>query len=202
MLKSEFITSEGIAPTQGTGMSMLQGTIGTKIGFRKWILALDCDSPEARSQAQEDLESRTTGYVTFESSPGHYWIIVDYVGSLKKCLWKMGTIPGVDPQYKTYCKNMKGIFLRSWTKAGVTPFRLGSSVYSSRRRKVDDWCRLFYDWFEQPTILWIEQQQRAKLLTQSTLASVQVQEQNIKSEEVVVNEKPQPRFRLLRIEMG
>lgn len=105
----------------------LRAYISTKVGFRKWVLVLDCDTPENKDKAIEEIRSMDLKYDVMESSLQRFWIIVDYIETFKKSIELMKTIPGIDLEFVNHCAYNKKIVLRAFPKNGFIPRRDGSN---------------------------------------------------------------------------
>lgn len=174
----------------------LSGTFSTKIGFRKWVLALDCDSEADKDVAVLELGLQKLGFKAFQSSPNHYWIITNYVASHKKCLEKMKTIPGVDPSFKHFCYGMKGIYIRAFPKNAFLPsLEIGFSPLSS---KVLKFVGLVREWFSSETPYWIlfQQQKKVNEVLRIQYEQKELEQKKIKAED----ERRTRRVRLFRLE--
>jgi len=79
-------------------------TISTRVenpwfGRDKFVLFLDIDGLSEVQTTIKWLKVTNYKYVIWESSPNRFWIFVDYIGTIKDCVKKMKTIPGVDREY-------------------------------------------------------------------------------------------------------
>lgn len=147
----------------------MTGLIGTRIRWRRWALVLDCDSTEALYRATEDLHLRKIAYRIWVSSPPpamRFWVITDYVSSVRKCIKLMGQIPGVDPDYLGVCQHYKKIALRAFPKEGHRPRLLRETILYDEE-EIDSWGKMrdtFGDglerWWSSEIISWIMRKQR------------------------------------------
>ena len=82
------------------------------------VMLLDCDGTKEMLAAAHTLATRGMAYVTIQSSPSRYWIVVDKVGYYVDLALEAQTIPGVDQDYiKVLCRT--GFFaLRVVPEAG------------------------------------------------------------------------------------
>jgi hypothetical protein len=126
--------------------------------WKKWVVALDCDSSEDRDRAIEELDSLEFKYDVIESSPYKFWIIVDYVGSFKKCINLMSAIPGVHTDFINKCAWEKKIVLRAFPKNGFIPRHVASPRIECHG-KAGDWFYEFKKWWDQSGIVgWLAHQ--------------------------------------------
>lgn len=149
----------------------MRGVISSKIGFRKWVMVLDCDSINNRDEAIIELQDNGIRYRIIESSPNKFWIITNFVGTVKNCCDKMGTIPGVDREYLASCRNQKLIAVRAFPKAGFVPVEVFG--LSSRMNEVaisiispSGWLDFFnklVSWFSKPDFMWLVNKQNSLL---------------------------------------
>lgn len=81
--------------------------------WQRWVLGrksehvmlLDCDGTQEMLAAAHTLATRGIAYVTVQSSPGRYWLVVDRVGPYVDLALEAQTIPGVDQDYiKVLCR--------------------------------------------------------------------------------------------------
>ena len=88
---------------------------------KEWLLPLDCDGVSDKDMATEYLDEIRQNYFVIQSSPGKFWIICDYIGSLKEVTKKLELVPGVDPLYLKCCQDKKFLNLRGYPKNGFIP---------------------------------------------------------------------------------
>jgi len=195
------------------GNRELHGYISTQVwGFlfwKRWVLVLDCDSSVDRDKAIEEVRSMELKYDTMESSPGKFWIIVNYTGSLKKCINLMQAIPGVDRNFIRKCEYDRKIVLRAFPKDGFIPRT--TSQYLSEWGSAGDWFHNFKTWWESGTIEWLANHQRVEIQTANAPTATQVEqaelealrisrESNDELEEYLSRNKSKKKLRLIRLE--
>jgi len=146
--------------------------------FRKrWLLVVDCDSMENKEKALSELRILGIGYKVWESDPGRYWIITNYIGKFKSCIRIMNAIPGHCIDFKNFCKFRRAFLLRAFPKAGYKPCIIpmsqfyepwisigsGNSMqgHGSYHVKAKLWYKMFSKWWESPAVGWILNEQRA-----------------------------------------
>ncbi len=137
----------------------LDGWVTTQIGgfwfWKRWMLALDCDSMEQRDRAMEELRSlNNMRFKVIESSQGRFWILVSYEASFKKCMRLMESLPGVDQKFKDHCRYHGKIFLRAFPKNGFVPrfLNIGNDQtlpYRSFGHRMNMWFDEFREWMTQ-----------------------------------------------------
>jgi len=121
---------------------------------KEWLLSLDCDGIPDKDMATRHLNGTSWGqnYFVIQSSPGRFWIICDYIGSIKEVTKKLDEIPGVDPLFVNCCKDKKFLNLRGYPKNGFVPIfddmRLLDTQHASVRYR--KWVRNFnYYWYSE-----------------------------------------------------
>lgn len=88
-----------------------------------YLMVLDCDSHQGMTDATDELYRRGIAKYVVESSPGHFWVICDYIADHKRTIREMETIPGVDGKYINCCRQNNTIVLRAYPKiCGVPVF--------------------------------------------------------------------------------
>lgn len=80
------------------------------------VLVLDCDSEEAYVAACRYLYLCKIGYCPIMSSPNHYWIVTDVVGSISDINNIARHIPGVDKLHVVYNDSRYYISIRAYPK--------------------------------------------------------------------------------------
>jgi hypothetical protein len=128
-------------------------TISTEVSKRwlrrQYILAIDCDSAFDKDRAVFFLENQCK-YETavIESSPDHYWIITNHVGSLSEVTKIMGQVPGAD-EYHTECSARTGILFRGTPKidrpASFIPY---FELETFGTGEVAEWYAAFKQYFQ------------------------------------------------------
>ncbi len=178
----------------------LDGWVTTQIGgfwfFKRWMLALDCDSVEQRDRAIEELRSlNNMRFKVIESSQDRFWIIVNFEASFKKCMQLMDSIPGVDQQYKDHCSLHKKIFLRAFPKNGFVPrflsigYNNNTVPYVSLKWRINTWYEEFREWMTQGGVCeWLVLHQQHDIqvrreASQRQLEAMQMMEERKKEEE-------------------
>jgi hypothetical protein len=126
---SLFVTLIEEAKTSGPGKNNCKGLItfcvepGRRM-FRegKYIYGVDCDSLDdaikARSYAEETLHLPC---VSVESSPEHFWIFFDKIGTFDQVIDWASNTPGVDKGWIDSCQREKKIALRAFPKDTLYP---------------------------------------------------------------------------------
>ena len=104
---------------------VFRGLVSTQVAesnqYTLHLLALDCDSREDTEKAIRDLNVRGIGYSLIESSPFHFWIITDFIGSVSECLSVMDNIKGTHSEYITWTRRQGYLFLRAFPRNGFRP---------------------------------------------------------------------------------
>jgi hypothetical protein len=201
------------------GNHQLQGYISTQV-FRflfwtKWVVVLDCDNVIDRDRAVEEIRSMDLKYDVMESSPGKFWVIVNYIGSFKKCIRFMETIPGVDRDFIRKCQWDKKIVLRAFPKNGFVPsiIALRSECYGY----AGDWFYDFKTWWDHSgTVEWLANHQREMIETQrratgeartATQVLAELLNQNLDARKEIIaprlnktEPEPKKKLRLIRLE--
>lgn len=99
-----------------TGGESLYGAIASEIES-KFVLTLDCDGTDEMLAVCHVLKSyHGLNYAVVVSSPNHYWVIADKVGTASELLHMMEIMPGVDPRYVDCIRNKRDIVLRGFPK--------------------------------------------------------------------------------------
>lgn len=199
VLKKQYLTPE----------QNLKCVVSTQISgwwkFRKrWLLVLDCDSHENKEKATEELRLLSIKYKVFMSSPNHYWVVTNYIGSFKNCLNFMQSIPGVDREFIGFCSKYKGICLRAFPKDGYRPNL--SSNWDSFHGKASLWAEAFLKyWGGSPIVNWLISRQRevisnAKKEAEKLLELKRIEEEELrKKKEEELKNKPKRSLRLEQI---
>jgi len=81
--------------------------------YDRWFMALDCDSLENLTAAVHLLKHDKIGHAVIHSSEGRYWVITDFVGTIKEVLVKMGQMPGLDQKYLQFCSRHQTVSIRA-----------------------------------------------------------------------------------------
>lgn len=201
-LKSDF--NRTMNAPQEYKENQLRGYISTQVpGFlfwKKWIVGLDCDSQEDRVKAVEEIRSFDLKYEIIESSPGKFWIIVDYTGSLKKCINFMKSIPGVDTQFINKCERDKRIILRAFPKNGFIP-HFENPVPSLDHYSCTSWFYDFKKWWNcGGTVEWLASHQRV-LVEERIKEEKEIAKEMKELEEKQRSERELKRSRKRRIEL-
>jgi hypothetical protein len=114
------------------------------------VLVLDCDSDgellAAKHWVKTELKAET---VVIESSPGHYWVVVDIIDEFRNIIYMMAEIPGVDSQFVDFCRRRKNIYIR------IVPKSYGCNAYRPRFPETHDltnegvikWYEELKSWF-------------------------------------------------------
>lgn len=118
------------------------GLVTTKIGYRKHIPFLDCDSENEMLIASHHIASKNYKYIILTSTPGHYWIIVNAVLPFNKVL-PIITTCGND---RDYLHNIPKIFPKLFVRC--TPKLAGSPVFPDRTT---------YEDFDPRVVKWIDE---------------------------------------------
>jgi len=85
-------------------------------------LILDCDCDGSMMAACHWIKTEMKlGYTVIISSPNHYWIVVDMVGSWSKIHTAMTLIPGVDKRYTQLSDKRRCSYIRAVPKANCVP---------------------------------------------------------------------------------
>lgn len=125
--------------------------------FRRWLLVIDCDSMKNKEKALSELRILGIGYKVWESDPGRYWIITNYIGKFKSCINIMNAIPGHCADFKKFCDSRSAFLLRTFPKAGFKPHYEHLDFYDFYGK-----AKLWYkcEWWESPVVIWILDEQR------------------------------------------
>lgn len=115
------------------------------------LLALDCDSREDVGKAVQDLNVRGIGYALIESSPFHFWIITDFIGSVSECISVMNNITGTHSEYITWARRQGDLFLRAFPRNGFRPI-LGEISFRLSCGKAFEWFKAFSGYWHSQVI--------------------------------------------------
>jgi hypothetical protein len=95
----------------------------TSVVDRTWfgdhqLMILDCDSEDEMLATCHWLKTECgIMYDLIQSgTPGHHWVVTDYVGKWKDIYKTMSIIPGVCTKYKEYCIKYKKMAVRAFPK--------------------------------------------------------------------------------------
>lgn len=132
---------------------------GGWFSYPQHILLLDCDSTGAMLAACNTLAEYRIGYTLIQSSPSHYWIIVDKIGKFSDMLHFAKMIPGVDNKYIDYSIIHEKFFLR------LSPFEGKMAIFQGPGGLKNPLAITWYNEFER---LWgsseVQQRGRAERL--------------------------------------
>lgn len=114
--------------------------------FKSHVMVLDCDSMPGMLASARSLKLDNIGYVPVQSSPEHYWLVTNYVGTLQKILTKMAGIPGIDMRHRAMAKKHQNLHIRAMPRATDMPlFTDDDSVLSKPVRKWYRSLKALYD---------------------------------------------------------
>lgn len=122
----------------------------------KHVAVLDCDSEDAMLAAAHWIKTEYgVAYTPIESSPGHYWLVTDLVGTIDHLIYQMHEIPGIDPKFIDLCRRQRMISVRVHPKVceGETiqlrspKFRPDSALTNPLAK---GWYNAFVSYFDSP----------------------------------------------------
>ncbi len=122
------------------------------------ILALDCDGTNEMLAAAHLLKEAGLGYALIQSSPSHYWLLVDRVDTLPILLALAKSIVGVDSGYLRFVGYNRCFYLRAGPYQGVEKIAnisppLFSAADSLTNQLVIDWYRTFEALWRLPEVV-------------------------------------------------
>ena len=204
--KLTFFLKQGFLSSNPLDYSVMKCVISTQVkGWirKKYLLVLDCDNFANKESVLEELRLLQIGYKVFTSSQDHYWIVTDFIGSIKKCLIIMKCIPGVDSQFIKCCETYGKIILRAFPKAGVRP-QFHTTWQFQHSHLAGLWVRAFTDYWSSAIVDWLLNKQKQAIDTEQAIKKLETISNEIlktkaKEEEELKLEKLKPR-RSLRIE--
>lgn len=145
-------------PEDQVGTALKNQYLGNKLGIvlssqvsgwwifrKKWLLVLDCDSLVDKEKTLDELCLLGIKFKVIQSSPLHYWVVTNYIGSFKKCMLIMSAIPGVDKNFIEFCDKYEKIVLRVFPKEGYRPNTAQDFDSFSGRAKL--WGELLQRWW-------------------------------------------------------
>jgi hypothetical protein len=87
----------------------------------QYVMVLDCDSLEHVSAAAHVLTVEGTGYALIESSDCKFWVVTDVVAPIDEIIARIGTYPGVDPNYVSLVGRTRQVPVRAIPLPGRIP---------------------------------------------------------------------------------
>jgi len=129
------------------------------------ILLLDCDCQYDLENAKQSLSllNPSPGYTIYESTPGHYWVIVDIVSDITVLINLAKKIKGVDPKCISRSESNGVMVLRAITKKGFLPKKVGTIVNPSHH--YNDYKK----WVDEFDSYWLEQEVCAFCINQKNI---------------------------------
>lgn len=123
--------------------------------YRQHILNLDCDSEVDMLRAVEDLKKLNITYCRIQSTPGHYWIVCDKIGSISE-LYKFAlNIAGVDRNYLYGTIDKRKFIIRAYPKKTI-PLFIDSFTVGSIEFK--EWLAEFKRYWSSEDMSWVASQ--------------------------------------------
>ena len=149
------------ATAKDTKWNEIPATVSTRLPYtaksilnpfhrRLHILVLDCDSLDEMYAAVRVLKRDSIPWAGIESSPDHFWIITDIIGTFKEIFLILEAFPGVDSNYIKAAKNWKRLHLRAIPRKDSRP-KFGEST-NLRDQRVIDWYNCFEKLHNDPAI--------------------------------------------------
>lgn len=108
---------------------------------RQHVMVVDCDGMNNMLAAVRSLKLDNIAYMPIQSSPEHFWIVADYIGTIKDVVAKMRTIPGADSDHTYMASQHKAVFLRAMPRFKDSPVFLDDDSMLSP--PVQKWYREF-----------------------------------------------------------
>lgn len=107
--------------------------VGTKIGILKWFPVIDCDLEVDKKKCLDYLNYiGCNQYVVLQSSQSDkYWVIVDKIMRVGKCIKFMKSVIGNDIKYISLCENYSSVHLRAFLKDNFVPKKCYRTSYIS-----------------------------------------------------------------------
>lgn len=150
------------ATAKDTKWDEIPATVSTRIPYptksiwnwfhrRLHILVLDCDSLEEMYAAVKVLKRDNIPWAGIESSPDHFWIITDKVGTFKEILPILKSIPGVDKRYVKATETWKRLHLRAIPRKNSRP-KFGEPT-DLQDQRVINWYNCFQKLHNDPAII-------------------------------------------------
>lgn len=127
------------------------------------VLLLDCDSTGSMLAACNTLAEYQIGYALIQSSPSHYWLVVDKVGKYDDLTDFAKRIPGVDDKYLKFANNHNKFYLRISPYLGKIALFQGSD--GLKNKKAIAW----YNEFEE---LWNSEEVRQRARAERLVAQI------------------------------
>lgn len=139
--------------------------VANSVVKRRWlrkplhVLLLDCDGTGEMFGAANFLKESGIGYGLIQSSPSHYWLVVDKIGLFPDLLHFAIGIPGVDDKYLKFLDKHKSFYLR------VAPLNGKMALFEGSDNLKEPLAKQWYDDFEK---LWglpeVRQRHRAEVI--------------------------------------
>ena len=134
------------------------GAISTKVNNSQYILALDCDGTDEMLAVCHVLKSYYgLKYATIISSPNHFWVIAEKIGTTYELVNMMEVIPGVDPRFVDCIKSRGKIVLRGMPK-DMMPIFPDSIEFTNPL--ILKWYRAFKDLYRSEEMIHISRLRR------------------------------------------
>lgn len=132
---------------------VLYGAVSTYVGLdaaghELHVLVMDCDGEDEMLAAAHWTKTILKfNYVVVASSPQRYWIVTDFVGSIKDIVHHMERTPGVDSKFIKFIEKNQRIFIRALPKMdyetksiSVPSFPENTLVHPKTKEWLDDFA--------------------------------------------------------------
>jgi hypothetical protein len=110
---------------------------------------IDCDSEEDMLKCACWLDENRLECVLYQSSPGHYWLIVDCWCPVSEALQIAYNAPGIDEDYVKCCLEFKKFAVRVGYKNGFIPHIIKDQDFGNISQELKDFVEAFNNLIEE-----------------------------------------------------
>jgi hypothetical protein len=116
--------------------------ISTRLEDGRFVAMLDVDTEDGLVATLVSLDRKGICYEVVESSPGHKWLITNFVGPIDDVLNLMQNTPGVDEKFVDMCVEIRKVFIRATFDQNASPPRFLSNGESFKKdTAAQEWFR-------------------------------------------------------------
>lgn len=104
---------------------------------------IDCDNEGDMLRCACWLDENKLKCILYQSSPGHYWLVVDHWCPIKEALTIAENAPGIDEKYINCCIELKKFMIRVGYKNGFVPHIIKDQDFENISQELRDFVEAF-----------------------------------------------------------